>query len=59
MSQHKPKEIIFQHSVSGVISYVVFSFCRLAISGTSFLVVLDYFEICKICCFFTYHGDLH
>ena len=49
MSQCKPEEMNFQHSASGVISSMVLSFCRLAISA-SFLVVSDHFWISKICC---------
>ena len=47
----------FQHNLSGLIFYVLLSFCRLAISATHFLVVFDHFQICKICLSSTYHCD--
>ena len=42
----------FWLSVSGIISYIVFSFRRLAVSAALFLVVFDHFQICKICHYF-------
>ena len=36
--------MIFQHSASGVICYIVFTFHRLAISAICFLIVFDHFE---------------
>ena len=42
-----------------MICYIVFSFCRFAISATRFLVVFHHLRICKICCSSTYNHDLH
>ena len=39
--------MIFLYSVSGKMFYIDFSFCRLAISATRFLVVFNNFQICK------------
>ena len=50
--------MIFLRSVSGLICYVVFSFCRLAISAARFLVVFDNFRICKISRYSIYHRDV-
>ena len=43
--------IYFQHSLSGLIFYVLLSFCRLAISAARFLVVFDHSTSS------TYHRD--
>ena len=51
--------MIFQHSVSGVISSAALSFCRLAISAARFLVLFDHFRVCKIYCSSTCHRDFH
>ena len=48
----------YNYKLSGIISYVVFSFRRLAISAALFLVVFNNFGICKISCS-TYYCDLH
>ena len=49
--------MICQCSVSGIISYIVFSFPRLAISAAHFLVVFHHFQICKICHSSTYYKE--
>ena len=49
---------LFLASASGVISYVVFIFRRLAISAAQFSVVFIHFEICKICRSSTTYRDL-
>ena len=50
--------MIFWCSISGAICYEVFSFPRLAISATRFMVVFHIFQNCTICRFSTYHHEL-
>ena len=39
------KKWFFWHSISGIICYIVFSFCRLAISAAHFLEVFNHLQI--------------
>ena len=44
--------------MSSIISYIVLSFHKLAISAAYFLVVFDHFGICKKCSSSSYHSDI-
>ena len=44
--------------MSSIISYIVLSFHKLAISAAHFLVVFDHFGICKKCSSSSYHSDI-
>ena len=49
--------MIFSIAYLAYFFYVLLSFCRLAISAASFLVVFDNSQICKICHFSAYNCD--